>query len=141
MRYNDKREKLIKRSVSLYDNNQLNHKTMEFRIMTLGKGLKKLENGFGEEGDWNIYKCFYGDYAEFYINFNEKEGIGEIKRKDITYAPILEDAFDREMNDLNKIRAEEAKVEEIEQEEKGAHCVKCGEPISGDEDSLCQYCI
>ena len=47
----------------------------------MGQGLKKLDNGFGEGGDWDLYKCFYND-DKFFININLKTGEGEIVKKD-----------------------------------------------------------
>ena len=76
---------------------------MKFKTMLLGKQMNKNENGFSGKGNWDLYKCFYGEdgnYAEFYINLNHKESIGEIIRKDTDYAPILEQAFEEEMNNL-----------------------------------------
>jgi hypothetical protein len=102
---------------------------MRFKTILLGKEVAKSENGFSGKGSWNLFKCFYQDkdnYAEFYLNLNEIDGIGEIVRKSTDYAPILEEAFGREMNNLDKIRADEAKVDELEQGE-----VSADYPIGG----------
>ena len=48
--------------------------------MYLGKGLKKLDNGFSGEGDWDLMKCFYKD-EEFYLNLNKETGQAEIVTK------------------------------------------------------------
>jgi hypothetical protein len=94
---------------------------MTFKIMGMGKQMAKSANGFSGKGDWDLLKCFYenkGNYAEFYLNINWKEGIAELKMKDVDYAPILEEAFGREMNGYDRIRAEEAQVDELEAEAK-----------------------
>lgn len=54
---------------------------MKFDFICMGNGLQKQDNGFSGKGDWILFKIFYED-KEFYLNFNQKTGQGEMTPKD-----------------------------------------------------------
>lgn len=65
---------------------------MTFNIIKLAGGFRKTEEGFRSKGNWDLYKCFINegkDYAEFYINLNAKQGLGEIAEKDESYREVI----------------------------------------------------
>lgn len=63
-------------------------------MVVLGTGLSKDKGGgYSSQpaGDWTCGKVFVeaGDGGEFFLNYNEKAGVGEISEKDAEYGDIV----------------------------------------------------
>lgn len=79
---------------------------MTFQMIALGQHLARAKdgNGFAGQGDWTVYKCFYGEdmtdgyYGEFFLNINERTLEAEITQKDSFYSAVLLGAFAQEMS-------------------------------------------
>lgn len=73
---------------------------MKLNYFKLGSNMNKEENGFsGTGGGWDLYKMFYKNYYEFFININTKTGEAEILEKDTGYAPQLLAALTRTLEE------------------------------------------
>lgn len=53
------------------------------------------------DGDWEHWKCFYGqegqEYGEFYLHINRKQRLISFSAKDEGYRSVLSRAFDYAM--------------------------------------------
>lgn len=74
---------------------------MNFTYLVLGHDMEKIKNGFAENGNWTLFKCFIREgkkgYGEFYININTRTGEGELVKKDDMFGDFLVKKFTEEL--------------------------------------------